>query len=55
MTDYLLGHDSFHNGAFMLAANFGFYMGLTPRLGDPSLPVPFAVSKCLVRSPQKLI
>ena len=31
VTDYYLGDDSFHNGAFMLAANFGFYTGFLPR------------------------
>jgi putative CocE/NonD family hydrolase len=38
VTDYYLGDDNFHNGAFMLAANFGFYMGFTPRDGGPELP-----------------
>jgi hypothetical protein len=45
VTDYYLGDDNFHNGAFMLAANFGFYLGFVPRLGEPApppLPVPFA-------------
>jgi putative CocE/NonD family hydrolase len=42
VTDYFMGDDNFHNGAFMLAANFGFYMGFTPRLGDPSPPIPVA-------------
>ncbi|HQZ37962.1 MAG TPA: CocE/NonD family hydrolase [Vicinamibacterales bacterium] len=32
VTDYYLGDDSFHNGAFMLAANFGFYTNFLPRL-----------------------
>jgi putative CocE/NonD family hydrolase len=40
VTDYYLGDDNFHNGAFMLAANFRFYLGFTPREGDPALPPP---------------
>jgi uncharacterized protein len=31
VTDYYLGDDSFHNGAFMLAANFGFYANFPVR------------------------
>jgi uncharacterized protein len=31
VTDYYLGDDSFHNGAFLLAHNFGFYTQFTPR------------------------
>ena len=38
VTDYYLGDDSFHNGAFMLAANFGFYSSFKPRAGDPAPP-----------------
>ena len=38
VTDYYLGDDNFHNGAFMLAANFGFYLSFKPREGDPALP-----------------
>jgi putative CocE/NonD family hydrolase len=38
VTDYYLGDDVFHNGAFMLAANFGFYLGFHPREGDPAPP-----------------
>jgi putative CocE/NonD family hydrolase len=30
----------YHNGAFMLAANFGFYADFVPRAGDPSPPRP---------------
>jgi len=30
------GDDSFHNGAFFLAANFGFYQFFRPRQGGPS-------------------
>ncbi|HXB75374.1 MAG TPA: CocE/NonD family hydrolase [Candidatus Acidoferrales bacterium] len=40
VTDYYLGDDNFHNGAFMLAANFGFYMGFVPRSGEPGPPPP---------------
>jgi putative CocE/NonD family hydrolase len=46
MTDLWMGDDLFHNGAFMLAANFDFYQGYgrTPRnpaLGpDPRYPRP---------------
>jgi hypothetical protein len=38
VTDYYLGDDNFHNGAFMLAANFRFYLGIFPREGEPALP-----------------
>ena len=38
VTDYYLGDDNFHNGPFMLAANFRFYLGFTPREGDPARP-----------------
>lgn len=31
VTDYFMGDDSFHNGAFMLAANFGFYTNFPVR------------------------
>ena len=45
VTDYYLGDDSFHNGAFMLAANFGFYTVFKAREGGPKPPpdtfVPF--------------
>ena len=37
--DYYLGDDVYHNGAFMLGANFGFYSGFRPRVGGPQLPV----------------
>lgn len=37
VTDYYLGDDSFHNGAFMLAANFGFYSSFKPR-PEPTRP-----------------
>jgi uncharacterized protein len=45
VTDYYLGDDAFHNGAFMLAANFGFYSVFKARDGGPKPPpgvfVPF--------------
>src|SRR6185369_890843 len=34
--DLFMGDDSYHNGAFMLAANMGFYRGFAPRTGGPS-------------------
>ncbi len=40
VTDYYLGDDDYHNGAFMLAANFGFYQSFRPRSGDPAPPQP---------------
>ena len=36
--DYYMGDDVYHNGAFMLAANFGFYSFFTPREGGPEPP-----------------
>ena len=36
--DYYMGDDVYHNGAFMLAANFGFYGFFLPRLGSPTPP-----------------
>ncbi len=36
IADLFMGDDSYHNGAFMLAANFGFYTGFYPREGGPS-------------------
>ncbi len=36
VTDYYLGDDNFHNGAFMLAANFRFYLGFFPAHGIAS-------------------
>ncbi len=45
VTDYYLGDDSYHNGAFMLAHRFRFYQGFKQREGDPAPPpaatVPF--------------
>jgi uncharacterized protein len=38
IADLFMGDDSYHNGAFMLAANFGFYSGFYPREGGPALP-----------------
>ena len=38
VTDLFMGDDSFHNGAFMLAANFGFYLYFPPRGPEPKPP-----------------
>jgi putative CocE/NonD family hydrolase len=38
--DYYLNDDVYHNGAFMLSANFGFYSSFRPRKGGPALPAP---------------
>ena len=38
VTDYYLGDDSFHNGAFLLAHNFSFYVSFGPRTGGPAPP-----------------
>ena len=38
MGDVGNGDDAFHNGAFYLAANFGFYTGFKPRGDDPERP-----------------
>src|SRR5579871_4780913 len=40
VTDYYMGDDVYHNGAFMLAHRFAFYMGFQPREGDPEPPKP---------------
>jgi putative CocE/NonD family hydrolase len=44
MTDLFMGDDAYHGGAFMLAANFGFYVFFQPQ-ENPQLPaktfVPF--------------
>ncbi|HEX8880390.1 MAG TPA: CocE/NonD family hydrolase [Candidatus Acidoferrum sp.] len=44
MTDLFMGDDAYHGGAFMLAANFGFYTFFRPQ-ANPELPpkarVPF--------------
>jgi putative CocE/NonD family hydrolase len=42
VTDYYLGDDSFHNGAFLLAHNFSFYVSFLPRTGEPAPPQPQA-------------
>jgi putative CocE/NonD family hydrolase len=36
--DYYMGDDVYHNGAFMLAANFGFYSFFIPRADGPEPP-----------------
>ncbi len=36
--DYYMGDDVYHNGAFMLGANFGFYGFFTPRKSEPTVP-----------------
>lgn len=38
VTDYYLNDDSFHNGAFLLAHNFSFYVNFAPRGPEPRLP-----------------
>src|SRR5579871_3359902 len=38
MGDVGNGDDAYHNGAFHLAANFGFYSSFKPRKGDPARP-----------------
>jgi len=38
MGDVGNGDDAYHNGAFYLAANFGFYTGFKPRGPDPERP-----------------
>jgi len=40
MGDVGNGDDAYHNGAFHLAANFGFYVGFKPRGIDPERPQP---------------
>jgi putative CocE/NonD family hydrolase len=37
MTNLFMGDDAYHGGAFMLDANFGFYVFFTPQ-GNPQLP-----------------
>jgi putative CocE/NonD family hydrolase len=39
ISDLYMGDDAYHNGAFMLAANFGFYAFFTPQK-KPELPKP---------------
>ncbi len=38
--DYYMGDDVYHNGAFMLGANFGFYSAFVPRGATPEPPKP---------------
>ncbi|HTS78438.1 MAG TPA: CocE/NonD family hydrolase [Bryobacteraceae bacterium] len=38
VTDYYMGDDVYHNGAFMLAHRFSFYQGFRLREGDPEPP-----------------
>jgi len=40
VADYYMGDDSYHNGAFMLAANFSFYLSFAERKGGPAPPAP---------------
>jgi uncharacterized protein len=42
MGDVANGDDAFHNGAFFLAANFGFYRFFAPRPAGPALPERFS-------------
>lgn len=39
MTDLFLGDDTYHGGAFMLSANFGFYASFKPQT-EPQMPKP---------------
>jgi putative CocE/NonD family hydrolase len=41
MGDVGNGDDAYHNGAFHLAANFGFYVSFKPRGDEPERPQPF--------------
>jgi uncharacterized protein len=38
VSDYYMGDDVYHNGAFMLAHRFSFYQGFRGREGDPAPP-----------------
>jgi uncharacterized protein len=38
VSDYYMGDDVYHNGAFMLAHRFSFYQGFRVREGDPAPP-----------------
>jgi uncharacterized protein len=38
VSDYFMGDDVYHNGAFMLAHRFRFYQGFRLREGDPAPP-----------------
>ncbi len=44
VTDYYLGDDSYHNGAFMLAHRFNFYQNFRQREGDPEPASPTAAT-----------
>jgi putative CocE/NonD family hydrolase len=39
MTDLFMGDDAYHGGAFMLSANFGFYVSFRPQT-EPQTPQP---------------
>jgi putative CocE/NonD family hydrolase len=41
VTDYYMGDDVYHNGAFMLAHRFSFYMSFRDREDGPQPPQPF--------------
>src|SRR5438067_3329240 len=44
MTDLFMGDDAYHGGAFMLAANFGFYTSFKPQAEPappPKMSIPF--------------
>lgn len=43
MTDLFMGDDAYHGGAFMLSANYGFYVFFHPQSApqEPKLTVPF--------------
>jgi len=40
MSDIYMGDDAYHNGAFMLIANFAFYMDFFGKQNNPELPQP---------------
>jgi hypothetical protein len=42
VTDLFMGDDSYHGGAFMLAANFGFYASFTEQQNPTALPKTWA-------------
>ncbi|HLJ14937.1 MAG TPA: CocE/NonD family hydrolase [Bryobacteraceae bacterium] len=43
IADLYMGDDAYHNGAFYLAANFGFYTSFVRRKGEPSSTEPPAL------------
>ena len=53
MADLFMGDDVYHNGAFMLAANFGFYAGFRPRDG-PARSRPSAALRVRLRHAGRL-